>query len=290
MALDVVRLASLSPVSMFASKVYFSLTEILDPAHHRTHNEWHQLDHRPENLLLPGVAWGDRWVRSPDCAQASAGLAPEYARTHYAIMYWFREPLRPTLDQFFALSEFSFQWGRSPQIGWTKRPLRGFFSPVKGYVAARVRVSVDALPRRPVRGIHVTISRLRRHDALAHEAFRWYDEVRIPDLLQCRGAAGAWTFASDDLFPPPWEESTPAWSFADSGSRLAAASPLRMTIMYLDEDPLEYLADVAERDAAWRASGRVRDTSSIEDVFFASPFRMIVPWEWNWFDTVRAAS
>jgi len=99
MALDVVRLASLSPVSMFASKVYFSLTEILDPAHHRTHNEWHQLDHRPENLLLPGVAWGDRWVRSPDCAQASAGLAPEYARTHYAIMYWFREPLRAAISR-----------------------------------------------------------------------------------------------------------------------------------------------------------------------------------------------
>lgn len=275
---------------MPASKAYFSLTEILDPAHHRTHNEWHQLDHRPENLLLPGIVWGDRWVRSPDCVQASAGLASEYARVHYAIMYWFREPLQETLDAFFVLSERSFQWGRSPQIGWTRRPLRGFFSPVKGYVASHVRVSADALPLRPVKGIHVTVSRLRRHDAVAEDIFRWYDEVRIPDLLQCRGAAGAWTLASDDLFPPPWDREGPAWSFADSNSRSAEASSLRMTLIYLDEDPLEYLADVAAREPAWRASGRLRDTSSVEEVFFTSPFRMIVPWEWSWFDHAKETS
>ena len=57
-----------------------------------------------------------------------------------------------------------------------------------------------------------------------------------------------------------------------------------MHIVYLDEDPLEFLADVAAREPAWRASGRLRDTSAVEEIFFASTFRMIVPWEWNWFD------
>ena len=270
---------------MPASKAYFSLTEILDPAHHRTHNEWHQLDHRPENLLLPGVVWGDRWVRSPDCARASSNLATQYANVHYAIMYWFREPIQPTLDAFFRLSERSFQWGRSPQIGWTRRPLRGFFTPIKGYAAPRARVSVDALARRPVKGIYVTVSRLKSHGADAEAAFRWYDEVRLPDLLQCFGAAGAWTFASDDLFPPPWDDGAPpSWSFADRHSRQAETHPLRLHVVYLDEDPLDFLADVALREPAWRADGRLRDTSAVEDVFFASPFRMIVPWEWDWFD------
>ena len=50
-------------------------------------------------------------------------------------MYWFREPMGETLNGWFLLTERSFQWGRSPQIGWTKRPLRGFFTPIKGYVA-----------------------------------------------------------------------------------------------------------------------------------------------------------
>src|SRR6185437_4809689 len=113
---------------MLASRAYFSFSEITDPGKHRDHNEWHQLDHRPENLIQKGVAWGDRWVRSPDCAAASMVVAPAYAAAHYAIMYWFREPLGPTLDEWFGLSERSFQWGRSPQIGWTRRPLRSLFT------------------------------------------------------------------------------------------------------------------------------------------------------------------
>ena len=44
--------------------VFFSFAALDDPGpdHHRRYNEWHQLDHRPENLALPGVAWGDRWA------------------------------------------------------------------------------------------------------------------------------------------------------------------------------------------------------------------------------------
>ena len=32
------------------------------------------------------------------------------------------------------------------------------------------------------------------------------------------------------------------------------------------------------------AAGRSRDTSGIEDIRFAAPYRTIVPWEWDWFD------
>lgn len=266
---------------MLGSRIYFSFSEITDPAKHRDHNEWHSLDHRPENMALDGVALGDRWVRSPDCAAASAVVLPEYTNVHYAIMYWFREPLERTLDDWFDLSERSFQWGRSPQIGWTRRPLRGFFSPIRGYVAPRVRVTPAALPFRPMRGVYVTISRIHGDAAAAGEVFRWYDEVRMPDLLSCRGVAGAWTFASAG-------SGSSAWSFADGATRAAENLPLRLHILFLDEDPLEFVADCAERRGSWEASGRVRDTSDVETPVFAGPLRSIVPWQWAWFDRTSA--
>jgi hypothetical protein len=261
---------------MFASRIYFSFTEITDPAKHRDHNEWHSLDHRPENMVLQGVALGDRWVRSPDCAAASTIVSPEYANVHYAIMYWFREPLEQTLDEWFDLSERSFQWGRSPQIGWTRRPLRSFFTPIRGYAASRVRVTPEALPFRPMRGVFVTLSRIHGTKAAAGEVFRWYDEVHMPDLLSCHGVAGAWTFASAG-------SGSSTWRFADARTRVTDDLPLRLHLLFLDEDPLEFLADCAERKQHWRASGRMLDTSQVEEQVFAGPLRTIVPWQWEWF-------
>ena len=46
---------------------FFSFTEITDPAEHRSYNEWHQLDHMPEQFPLPGVVFGQRWVSTPAC-------------------------------------------------------------------------------------------------------------------------------------------------------------------------------------------------------------------------------
>ena len=44
---------------------FFSFTEITDPREHRAYNEWHQLDHMPEQLPIRGIAWGQRWVATP---------------------------------------------------------------------------------------------------------------------------------------------------------------------------------------------------------------------------------
>lgn len=268
---------------MRPTRCYFSLSEIA-AGHHRDHNEWHQLDHRPENLLIPGIAWGDRWVRPPDCRALSSGTADAYMNAHYAIMYWFREPMRETLDDFFALSERSFAWGRSPQVGWTKRPMRGFFVPIKGYAAPRVRVSADALPLRPVKAIIVTQTRLDHAHRDAQRVLAWQDEIRLPDLLQTRGVAGAWTFGDDALFQPPWEEGGPGWSFADRNSRSGLPVPNRMRILYLDEEPADVLAAIEEDDKSRRRAGRLIDASAVEEVMFESPFRAVVPWEWDWFD------
>lgn len=66
---------------MFSERAFFSFIELTDPERHRGYNEWHQLDHRPENLLLPGVAWGDRWARRRDRVAESGTAAGELART-----------------------------------------------------------------------------------------------------------------------------------------------------------------------------------------------------------------
>ena len=55
----------------FPSLSFFSFAEMTDPSQHRTFNEYHQLDHRPANLALPGIYWGERFVRTPPCAAAS---------------------------------------------------------------------------------------------------------------------------------------------------------------------------------------------------------------------------
>lgn len=55
----------------FADAAFVSLARMTAPQHHQAYNEWHHLDHRPENLLLEGVMWGERWVQTPDCRAAA---------------------------------------------------------------------------------------------------------------------------------------------------------------------------------------------------------------------------
>lgn len=269
---------------MFATRVYFSLSEMTDPTKHRDHNEWHQLDHQPENLLLPGVALGSRWVRSPDSTAFSSGTATSYMAAHYGIMYWFREPMAETLDDFFELSERSFQWGRSPQVGWTRRPMRGFFAPLKGYVAPRVRVTVEALPYRPVKAVLVKLSNLRGSEVDRTAALRWQDEVHIPALVGCDGVAGAWTFAADELFKAPWNEGRESWSFADKASRAANPQPQRLQILYLDGEPADAIGNIQQRENELRRDGLWHDASATEEILFTSPLRAIVAWQWDWFN------
>lgn len=255
---------------MFAPAVHLSLTRIADPARHRAHNAWRQLDLHPELLLQPGIAWGEAWVRSPDCVAIDAsGMDGTLGEFDYAQLYWLRAPEERSAREFVDFHERAFQIGRRPDVAWASEPLREFLVPLKGYVNPRVLVSADALPFRPMTGIHLKLSRFIRHDAAADAAFRWYDQVRIPDLLECTGAAGAWTFATRDLFKP---------------TRDLAASALRVQIVYLDGDPLEFADEASDREAQWRNAGRHLDTSAVEQSLFAGPLRAIVPWRWDWFD------
>ena len=82
---------------------FFSFTEVTDPAEHRSYNEWHQLDHLPEQFPLPGIVYGQRWVSTPACRAARVVSEPDLDPIHYVTCYLMAEPIDETLDEFFAL-------------------------------------------------------------------------------------------------------------------------------------------------------------------------------------------
>jgi hypothetical protein len=253
---------------MFAQLAHFSLVELADPTQHQVYNESQQLGLQPEMRALSGVAWADRWVHSPDCAVLHTGTDATLARVHYADMAWFRAPTEIGIRGFHDAHSRASQIGES-SASRLEQKLQGLFVPVQGYVHPRVHIAADALPFRPAFGVYLLVSRFARRDADAEAAYHWYDQVRIPDLLECRGAAGAWSFATADVFRP---------------NRDIMAPVLRIVLCYLDDDPLAFMADIVERTPQWRRAGRLPDISGVEDVLFASPLASITAWQWDWFD------
>jgi hypothetical protein len=82
---------------------FFSFTEITDPSEHHSYNEWHQLDHMPEQYPLAGMAFGQRWVSTPACRAARAVDGALLAPVHYVTLYLMTEPIEATLEAFHAL-------------------------------------------------------------------------------------------------------------------------------------------------------------------------------------------
>jgi hypothetical protein len=264
---------------VLARWVFFSFAEITDRRRHREYNEWHQLDHRPENLALDGVLHGERWVRTPECARHSTVGAPSLAGTHYINMYWFREPAEASFRQWQQLAERSFQWGRRPDVGLAARPLMGLFSAVRGYASPRVLVSPDALPFRPAKGVWFSLYRLHRpHSSRAHDYLAYCDRVRVPALLRLPGVAGAWTFSSlSTTIDPSWRPAPGSTTFDPSGSD---AGSLRVELLFLDSDPLRLRPDIIAVD---NAPADQRDDPVAETVCSTALYP-IQPWSWDWFD------
>lgn len=75
----------------YPDRPFFSFGDLAGPSRHREYNEWHQRDHRPENLLLPGVAWGERWAR-PAGYKGLGDSCQDLSGTDYVATYWFRPP------------------------------------------------------------------------------------------------------------------------------------------------------------------------------------------------------
>ncbi|WP_427006153.1 hypothetical protein [Pseudarthrobacter sp. H2] len=254
---------------MLADLAFFSFVELADASQHGAYNRWHQLDHRPENLALPGVAWGDRWARlaGPEAESLSDGT---FGGTDYVAMYWFRSPVDESVAAWDRLGEASFQWGRGPIIPGVQRSLLAFFRPVKGYAAPRVLVDPDVLPYRPNRGLHITLTRYAEpHGQDAHSYFGWEDTRLIPKLLEVDGVAGGWTFS----FSHPQRHTTLPFD----GTLTEQPGELRIRVLYLDEDPVGTAAAIQR--AEHRISAEPDAPRQAGEVLFSSALRTIIPWQ-----------
>jgi hypothetical protein len=235
---------------MKVSHGFFSFTEVTDPAEHRSYNEWHQLDHLPEQFPLPGIVFGQRWVSTPACRAARAVSDPELDPVHYVTCYLMAEPIGPTLDDFFALGAELHRLDRFHQH--RRAHLTGPFAVRGAEAAPRVLVSAAAVPYRAHLGLYVVVEQVGAEDG---------PDGCASALLEVDGVAGVWTFANaPGLESRRWTE----------GQR-------RITVCWLDDDPLAVAVRIAPLVAALPEPARSRVT-------FAGPFETITPWQWDWFD------
>ena len=237
---------------------FFSFTEITDPAEHRSYNEWHQLDHMPEQYLLPGVVFGQRWVSTPACRRARALDTPGLAPIHYMTLYLMGEPLDTTLEEFRALGGTLRAAGRFHEHRRSR--LSGPFAVTAMTAAPRVLVSAEAVPYRPNRGVYVVV----RDGAAIPAALSGTDAHGVAlaaALLEVEGVAGTWSFSTEARFDRH------GWHPGDK----------TITVAYLDTEPLA---------AAPEAGALVRAQPDQEQrrILFAGPMETITPWRWDWFD------
>jgi hypothetical protein len=186
---------------------FFSFTEITDPAEHRAYNEWHQLDHMPEQFPLQGIAYGQRWVSTPACRAARSASGPRLDAIHYLTLYLMTEPVDETLREFRQLGRDLYETGRFHLHRHAH--LSGPFALVDTAVAPRVLISAEAVPYRPHRGVYAVVQ-----DASG----------TAPDLdVMCAtdGVAGAWSFADDA------QRITVAWLDGEPLQVAAALAPPR---------------------------------------------------------------
>src|SRR3974390_460107 len=96
-------------------RAFLAFTEV-EAGRHADFNRWHQLDHRPANLALPGVIWGERWVKTPDCATLATGSDESLVACHYVTIYWFREPFDRNFEEWLDPGSPSPPWGPRPGL------------------------------------------------------------------------------------------------------------------------------------------------------------------------------
>ena len=259
---------------------FFAFTEITDPGAHVLYNEFHQLDHMPENFALPGVAYGQRWVSPPAYKAARIVSGDLLDPIHYVTHYLFTHPMAETMRDFVDLGRRMGAIGgkRFPAI--RRNHITAPHMVVNTYVSPRVRLSPDALPYRPNRGVFLVVTRVT-DDAAVDDVTQWYDQVHIPDMLTLDGVAGAWWFKS----PAMVREGAGSLDLSRYADQV---DKHRMIFLYyLDEDPLAVTEAIREKSSEWRASRWLPALDTCVEPLFAGPLQTVKPWDWGWFDKDR---
>jgi len=264
---------------MLAKRAWFSASRLPDRRHHRIYNEYHQLDHRPENLALPGVVFGERWVCPPELQAACSYGDPRFEGMQYLVHYLLGDPLGPSTQEWLDLSRTAFQEGRRPETGLVERPFMGWFRPLKTYVNPRVRISAEALPWRPVQGVFVNFVEIDpgADKKAVHDELARLEEERMPAAIGELDVAGVAVYVSDPDAESPFSTSLKDESFATDPD-------LRVELYFLDADPLQASAALRDLVATPDPDRSGADGAPILRPLFAGPLAPIGPWQWSWFD------
>ncbi len=244
---------------------FFSFTEITDPREHRSYNEWHQLDHMPEQFPIGGIAYGQRWVCTPQRRAARVVARPPLDAVHYVTLYLMSEPLDATLQEFGDLGHELARRGRFHQH--RRSHLSGPFERIDAQASARVLISAEAVPYRPHRAIACTVETLDAPDTADPGALDDYDDwwraAHAPALCGLDGVAGVWRFASSPRFD----------------AHVWRPSSCRVSIIWIDGDPTVVSTAIAALDVA-----RLHRSKGITETVLTATFDTITPWQWDWFE------
>lgn len=246
---------------------FFSFVEVTDPNEHVSYNEWHMLDHVPENLALPGVCHGQRWVSTPACRAEREVAAPELENVHYIQQYFFTNPIEKTVAEFIDLGAQTTAMGARRFHQYRTANLLGVHQWVKAYVAPEALVHEYAIPYRPNRGAYVHVCEVTDTDQFDLLS-AWYDEFFIPSIVAIEGVAGAWWFTS-----------------RESNQRSPVDKERIILVFYLDGDPVEVTRSIKASMQQWDKQGKVINAykTAIEPLYIG-PLETITPWQWDWFN------
>jgi hypothetical protein len=231
----------------------FSLTPPAPAGDDGSYLTWHLLDHQPEQYQLPGMVHSLRWIADgPFLGARIAGEGP-LADIGNAVNYLIGDPVPDTVRDFSRLGARLAEVGRFPVV----RPSLqiNLLGLLQWYAAPRILISPEVVPFRPHRGVLLVVESPAGGDTAQWR--QWHHAEHVPELLSAQGVAGAWMFGSTRF----WE--TPAgWS----------GEPQYITVVYLDENPLQTSGSLAPLIERRWASGAVRPQ-------FAGPLRTMIEWE-----------
>jgi hypothetical protein len=174
------------------------------PGRHRAFLEWHDGDHRPENVgQIQHMFHSVRWIAPPEslpCREFGQDSPVEDAG-EYLLTYWSTaEPERLRSDMLALAGQLRTlgrldPMGRDFRITW-----REYLRPARGGAAAAAGVSPDAVPFVPHDGVVITVGRA------PDDGGRWnaeYDRVILPGLLASGPVLAALTLHATPAAGPP---------------------------------------------------------------------------------------
>ena len=167
------------------------------PGRHRPFLEWHDGDHRPENVgQIPHMFHSARWIAPPEsvpCREFGPD-SPVGEAGEYLLTYWSTAEPRQLRGDMFALADKLRALGRLQPMGRDFRiTWREYLRPVQGYSDPGLGLSPDAVPLVPHDGLVVTVGRA------PDDGGQWsaeYDRAILPSLLASGSVLAALTLTA----------------------------------------------------------------------------------------------